>query len=104
MRGRRAGGRRKRRIALRGGGLKGQKSGQDSQVGAIGKGNEANKHTPHGDFKSKIKMWISRCHPAHSDTQASLGGGVQDPQITLKAAAEQRSHHVHPWLKNTAVP
>ena len=26
------------------------KSGQDSQVSAIGKGNEANKHTPHGGF------------------------------------------------------
>ena len=55
-------------------------------------------------FKSKIKMWISRCHPAHKDTQPSLGRGVEDPQITLKAEAEERSCHVHPWLKNTTVP
>ena len=33
------------------------KSGQDGHVSAIGKGNEANKHTPNSGFvQSKIKM------------------------------------------------
>ena len=55
------------------------KSGQDGQVSAIGQGKEANEHTPNGGFvQSKIKMWIAQCPPAHSNTQASLGGGVQD--------------------------
>ena len=55
------------------------KSGQDSQVSAIGKGKEAKEPSPNGGFvQSKIKMWIAQCPPAHSNTQASLGGGVQD--------------------------
>ena len=78
------------------------KGGQDGQVSAIGKGNEANEHTPNGGFvQSKIKMWIARCPPAHSNTQASLGGEFK---ITLKAETDKRSHHVHSWLKSTIVP
>ena len=62
------------------------KSGQDSQVSAIGKGNEANKHTPNSGFvQSKIKMWIAQCSPGHSNTQASLGRKFR---ITLKAEAD----------------
>ena len=55
------------------------KSGQDGQVSAIGQGKEANEHTPNGGFvQSKIKMWIAWCPPAHIETQASPGRGVQD--------------------------
>lgn len=69
--------RKKRTSCLEGEGeRKDPKGGQDGQVSAIGKGNEANEHTPNGGFvQSKIKMGTARCPPAHSDTQASLGRG-----------------------------
>lgn len=72
--------RKKRTDCLEGEGeIKDPKSGQDGPVSAIGKGNEAKEHTPNGGFvQPKIKMWRARCPPAHSDTQASLGGGDQD--------------------------
>ena len=54
------------------------KSGQDSQVSAIGKGKEAKEHSPNGGFvQSKIKMWIA----VSSSTQRHTGltwRGVQD--------------------------
>ena len=95
--------RKKRTYCLEGEGeRRDPKSGQDSQVSAIGKGNEANEHTPNGGFvQSKIKMWVAWCPPAHSNTLASLGGEFR---ITLKAEVDKRSYHVHPWLKSTMVP
>ena len=88
---------------MRGRGVKGSKE-WTGQSGECHRERKPRNTFPTVTFKSKIKMWISQCHPAHSDTQASLGGGVQDPQITPRAEAEERSRHVHPWLKNTAVP
>ena len=79
--------RKKRTNCLEGEGeRKDPKSGQDGQVSAIGKGNEANKHTPNSGFvQSKIKMWIAQCPPGHSNTQASLG---REFRITLKAEVD----------------
>ena len=52
--------------------IKDPKSGQDSQVSAIGKGNEAKEHIPNGGFvQSKIKMWIAQC--PSSSTQGHTG-------------------------------
>ena len=87
--------------------IKDPKSGQDGQVSAIGKGNEAKEHIPNGGFlQSKIKMCIKMCYRTVSFLQHR---GTHRPhlarqfRITLNAEAEKRSRHVHPWLKSTMV-
>lgn len=83
--------------------IKDPKSGQDGQVSAIGKGNEAKEHIPNGGFvQSKIKMWIAQVSfLQHTGTHRPHL--ARQFRITLKAEAEKRSRHVHPWLKSTMV-